>query len=314
MPGFQDVWSLLKTAGAAWVDDKASRLGAALAYYAAFSLAPLLIISIAIAGLVFGKDATRNEVLAHVSALVGKEGAAAIQTMIASASNPRSGIVAGIVGAIMLVVGAAGLFGQLQDALDTVWGVEPRSGLGILGFLRERFLSLTMVMGTTFLLLVSLVISTALSALGGFFGHYLAGLVGQIANVVVSFAFITLLFAMVYRYLPDAIIAWKDVWLGSLVTSLLFTLGKQLIGMYLGYTATSSAYGAAGSFAVLLIWLYYSSQIFLFGAELTKTYAMRYGSRIRPAPNAQFAHNSNAAQKIHESNSTNAPREEAATR
>ncbi len=314
MPGFADAWSLLKAAGNGWIDDKASRLGAALAYYAAFSLAPLLIITIAIAGVVFGKEATQNQVLTQVSGLVGKEGAAAIQAMIASASNPGSGLVAGIVGIVMLLVGAAGLFGQLQDALDTVWGVEPRSGLGILGFLRERFLSLTMVMGTTFLLLVSLVISAALSAVGGLFGHFLAGIVGQIANIVISFGFITLLFAMVYRFLPDAIIAWKDVWLGALVTSLLFTLGKQLIGMYLGYTATSSAYGAAGSFAVLLIWLYYSSQIFLFGAELTKAYAMRYGSRILPAANAQFARNSDAAQKIHEANSTNAREEQASTR
>jgi membrane protein len=305
MSKLKELGELLKVAAMGWIDDKASRLGAALAYYAAFSLAPLLIIIIAVAGLVFGKDATKAHVLAQMQDLVGKEGGEALQAMMISANKPESGIVAGIMGVVMLLVGAAGLFGQLQDALDTVWGVEPRSGRGIVGFIRDRFLSISMVMGTTFLLLVSLVISAILSAVGGMFGNYLAGILGQTTNIVLSFGFITLLFAMVYRFLPDAIIAWKDVWLGALITSLLFTLGKQLIGMYLGYTATSSAYGAAGSFAVLLIWLYYSSQIFLFGAELTKAYAMRYGSRIHPAPNAQFAKNSDAAEKIRDANSTN---------
>jgi membrane protein len=306
MPGIKDIGDLLKMAGAGWLNDKVSRLGAALAYYAAFSLAPLLIIAIGVAGLIFGKDATQNQVLTQVRGLVGEEGGAALQAMIASASNPGSGILATVIGVVMLLVGAAGLFGQLQDALDTVWGVEPRSGLGIIGFLRERFLSISMVMGTTFLLLISLLVSAALSAVSGVFGHYFAGLMGQAANFIVSFGFITLLFAMVYRFLPDAVIAWRDVWLGAVLTSFLFSIGKQLIGMYLGYSAASSAYGAAGSFAVLLIWLYYSSQIFLFGAELTKAYAMKYGSRIRPSANAQFAHNSDAADKIHEANRSNA--------
>ena len=223
---------------------------------------------------------------AQMEDLVGEEGAKAIEIMVASASAPASGFWATIIGAIMLLVGALGLFGQLQDALNTIWEVEPNSGRGMLGFLRDRLLSLSMVLGTAFLLLVSLVISAILSAVARLFGEWGATIVGQALNLSVSFLIITLLFAMIYRFLPDARIAWRDVWFGAAFTTLLFTIGKFLIGLYLGQAGTASAYGAAGSFAALLIWLYYSAQIFLFGAELTKVFADRRGTGILPKENA----------------------------
>jgi membrane protein len=269
------------------MEDKAPRLGAALAYYSAFSLAPLLVLLIAITGFVFGRDAVQGHLSEQVQSLVGSEGAKAVETMVASASQPAAGTLASIVGVIMLLVGAGGLFGELQDALNTVWEVQPKPGRGILGAIRDRFLSFTMILGSAFLLLVSLAISAALSALGGLFGAWSASVVGQIIYVLVSFGVVTLLFAMIYRFLPDATVSWRDVWLGAAITAVLFTIGKFLIGLYLGVAGTESAYGAAGSFAVLLIWLYYSTQIFLFGAELTKAYADRYGARIVPKPNAE---------------------------
>ena len=187
----------------------------------------------------------------------------------------------------MLLLGAAGLFGELQGALNTIWGVRPKPGRGVLGLLRDRFLSFSMVLGTTFLLLVSLVVSAALAALGSLFGEWQTAVVGQVVNQVISLGVVTLLFAMIYRFLPDVKIAWRDVWLGAVITAVLFTVGKYLIGLYLGRTSTASAFGAAGSLAVLLIWLYYSAQIFLFGAEFTKVHANRFGSRIVPAENAE---------------------------
>ena len=285
-PRTMQLWQSVRQAAIEWMANKAPSLGAALAYYAAFSLAPLLVIVIAVAGWVFGADAVRGNISAQINGLVGPEGGQAIETMVASASKPASGVLASIIGVIMLLVGAAGLFGELQDALNTIWGVESKPGLGWLRMLRERFLSFTMVLGSAFLLLVSLVISAALSALGSLLGEWGISLAGQALNLIVSLTVITLLFAMIYRYLPDVRIAWRDVWFGAAVTSILFTLGKFLIGLYLGYAGTASAYGAAGSFAVLLIWLYYSTQIFLFGAELTKVHAEKFGSGIVPTPNA----------------------------
>ena len=219
----------------------------------------------------------------------GEDGAKAIESMVASANKPASSTWATVLGIVMLFVGAAGLFGQLQDALNTIWKVQPKPGRGIVGFIHDRFLSFSMVLGTAFLLLLSLVISAALAALGSLFGEWGTSLAGQCFNLVTSFVVITFLFAMIYRFLPDAKIAWRDVWPGAIVTSLLFSGGKSLIGFYLGQTGTASAYGAAGSLAVLLIWLYYSAQIFLFGAELTKAYADRFGSRIIPKENAMPA-------------------------
>jgi membrane protein len=209
--------------------------------------------------------------------------------MLANAKYTGSGILATILGVIALIVGATGLFTELQGALNTVWGVQPKSGRGMWGIVKDRALSFAMVLGSALLLLASLVVSTVLDQiteqLGGW-PHPV--LMGQVINFLVSFGVITLLFAMIYRFLPDVVIAWRDVWLGALVTSLLFAIGKYLIGLYLGHSAVASAYGAAGSLAMLLIWLYYSAQIFLFGAELTKAYANRFGRHIVPRENAEL--------------------------
>jgi len=278
----RDLWGMLKEAGSAFIEDKAPRLGAALAYYTIFSLAPLLVIVLAVAGFLFGKEAASGQVKGEVESLVGEDGGKAVEQMVASADQPQTGTLATVVGVVMILFGAAGLFGQLQDALNTIWGVQPKPGRGVMGVIRDRFLSFTMVLGTAFLLLVSLVVSAALSAVGSYLGAWGASGLGHALEVVVSFVVIMALFGMIYRFLPDAKIAWKDVWFGAAVTAGLFTVGKVLIGLYLGKTGTASAYGAAGSLAVLLIWLYYSSQIFLFGAELTKAYANLFGSRIVP--------------------------------
>jgi len=278
---------VLKEAGGEWVEDKASRLGAALAYYTVFSLAPLLVIVIAVAGFFFGPEAAQGQIAGQIRSVVGEEGAQAVQDMIKHAQHPGASALASAVGVVILLCGAAGLFGQLQDALNTIWEIQPKPGRGVWGFIRDRFLSFSMVLGTCFLLLVSLVISAALAALGSLFGEWQASVVGQAVNFVVSFAVITGLFAMIFRFLPDAKIAWRDVWLGAVVTSLLFSVGKFAIGLYLGHSSVGSAYGAAGSLAVLLVWIYYSAQIFLFGGELTKAFADHFGSRIVPKENAE---------------------------
>jgi membrane protein len=277
---------VLKTAASEWLDDKAPRLGAALAYYMIFSVAPIIVIVIGIAGLIFGRDAAQQGIIDEITGLVGAEGGAAVRTMVESASHPASGLVGSLLGLAMLLFGATGLFGQLQDALDTIWEVEPKPGRGVWGIVRDRFLSFSMVLGVAFLLLVSLVVSAGLSALGGLLGEWHVSVLGQVADAVVSLVVITLLFAMIFRFLPDARVAWRDVWLGAALTAVLFVVGKFAIGLYLGSTGAASAYGAVGSLAVLLIWLYYSAQIFLFGAELTQVWANQFGSRIVPAPNA----------------------------
>ncbi len=286
VPTFKEIVGLFRDAGAQWVEDKCPRLGAALAYYTAFALAPLLVIVIAVVGFVFGREATMGEISYQLQNLFGPEGARAIEAMIASADQPASGILATVVGVGVLLVGALGLFGELQDALNTIWKVQPKPGRGVLGFLRDRLLSFSMVLGVAFLLLVSLVASTVLSALGSLLGQHRVSLVGQGLNVGVGFVVIMLLFAMIYRLLPDVKIAWRDVWFGAAFTTLLFIAGKSLIGLYLGRAGIASAYGAAGSLAALLVWLYYSAQIFLFGAELTRAFAGRWGSRIVPKEDA----------------------------
>jgi membrane protein len=272
------LWELLVTSGKQWVNHKAARLGAALAYYAIFSMAPLLVITVAVAGLFFGREAVQGQLVEQLRGLVGEKGGEAIQAMVASAHEPTTGTLATIGSIAMLIFGAAGLFMELQGALNTIWEVPSKSS-GVWGFIRARLLSFSMVAASAFLLLVSLVISAGLAAVGSLFGEWGASIVGQIVSFVVSLAVITTLFAMIYRYLPDERIAWRDVWLGSAVTAILFTIGKTLIGLYLGHSSAASAYGASGSLAVLLIWLYYSAQIFLFGAEFTRAYADRLGSR-----------------------------------
>ena len=284
----QAIFALLKQTVSEWLEDRASRLGAGLAYYTAVSLAPLLIILIAIAGFVLGRQAVEGQVVAQIQGLVGKTGAEAIQAMIASASQPKAGIIATVVSIATLLFGASGVFGALQDALNTIWEVTPKPGRGMMGMLRNRFVSFTMLLGVGFLLLVALVLSAALAALGKFLGGLLPipEAVLQAMNFVISFGVITLLFAMIYKILPDAEIRWSDVWTGAAVTALLFTIGKFVLGLYLGKSSAGSAYGAAGSLIVVLLWVYYSAQILFFGAEFTQVYANTYGSRVVPSPNA----------------------------
>jgi membrane protein len=281
-------WGPIKEAFEDWSEDRASRLAAALAYYTIFSLAPLLIIVIAIAGLAFGREATQGQIINQISGLVGPDGAKAIETLIENAGKPSSGVIATAFGILVLLIAASGFFGQLQDGLNTIWEVKPRPGRGIRGIIKDRFLSFTMVLGVGFLLLVSLVISAGLVAVGKFLGTLMPGTVilGYILNVILSLLVITLLFAMIFKILPDVKISWRDVWIGAATSAFLFTLGKLLLGLYLAKANIASSYGAAGSLVVILVWVYYSAMILFFGAELTQVYANRYGSRIVPDRNA----------------------------
>lgn len=281
----QQWWQLVKETGNAWIEDKVQRLAASLAFYTILSAAPLVVVLLTLAGAVFGRDAVEGRVVDQLRGLVGEEGGQAIQTMIASAGDTGSGVAMGI-GIVMLLFGATGVFAELQDALNTIWEVTPKPGRGVWGVIRDRFLSLAMVFGTCFLLLVTLVLSTVLAAITRFAGLEGIGLAGQLANFVLSFAVNAGLFAMMYKLLPDVKIGWKDVWIGALATAVLFTVGKLLIGLYLGQAGLGSAYGAAGSLVVFVVWVYYSAQILFLGAEFTKVYANRFGSRIRPAENA----------------------------
>ncbi|WP_447602847.1 YihY/virulence factor BrkB family protein [Nitrospira sp. Nam80] len=282
------LWSMLKQTFTDWSNDKVPRLGAALAYYTVFSIVPLLVIIIAIIGLVFGQEAAQGYIIEQIAGLVGEQAANALKDMLERANQPSTGIVAAVVAIGTLLFGASGLFGQLQDALNSIWGVEPKPDRGIWGLVQDRFLSFMAVLGTAFLLLVSLVLSAGLSAFGKWFGGWLPApeFVLQALNFVISFGVITLLFAMMFKLLPDARIAWNDVWVGAAITALLFTIGKLLIGLYLGKSDVGSAYGAAGSLVILLVWVYYSAQILLFGAEFTQVYANTSGARIVPTEQA----------------------------
>lgn len=282
------MFDLLKTTFTEWQEDKASRLAAALAYYTVFSMAPLIIIVLGIVGFIFGQDLVGNQLLTQIRSLVGEEGAAVFQTIVENASQPASSVIATLIGVGTLIFGATGLFAQLQDALNTVWGVAPKPGHSFRDMLKTRFLSLTMVFGIGFLLLVSLILSATLSALNNVLFGWApsSALLAQILNFIVSFGVITLLFAMMYKVLPDVEIQWSDVWIGAAVTSLLFSIGKFLLGFYLGSQSFGSTYGAAGSILIILLWVYYSAQILLFGAEFTQVYAKRFGSRLLPSKDA----------------------------
>lgn len=272
-----------------WNNDHAPRLGAALAYYTVFSLGPLLIIAIAIAGLVFGQSAAQGQIMAQLRGFLGDQGAAFVQAAIEASSRPREGIIATLIGIVTLMLGALGVFGQLQDALNAIWGVKPKPGRGIRGMLHDRLLSFSMVVVVGFLLMVSLIISAALSAFTRYFGGMLPFSATTLEGIdfFISLVVITVLFAFVFKYLPDAQVRWRDVWIGALLTAILFAIGKFLLGFYIGNSAVGSTYGAAGSIIIVLIWIYYSAQILFFGAEFTKSYAKRYGPGIIPAPNAE---------------------------
>jgi len=276
------LYSLCRQAVNAWVDDYATSMGAALAYYTLFSIAPLLLIVISIAGLVFGPDAARGHIFAELRDLMGEDGAAAAQALLQSVNKPAQGVLGTVVGIVLLGVGAISVFGELQNALDRIWRAPGRAGSGgVWSLVRARLLSFGMVLGIGFLLILSLVASAAVAALGKFaapwFGSWVV--LAELLNLAVSFALVTVTFAMIYKIIPRVRIGWRDVWIGAAVTALLFAIGKSLIGLYLGRSSYASAFGAAGSLVVLLVWVYYSAQIFLLGAEFTWVYAHSLGSR-----------------------------------
>jgi membrane protein len=283
------ILELFKAAYADWSEDKASRLAAALSYYSAISLAPLLIVLLGIAGVVFGREAATGQLAAQMKDLVGGQSAQVIQDIIANSNKPATGIISTLIGTLILLLGASGVFGALQDGLNTVWEVKPKPGRGVAGIFKDRFLSMAMVLGVGFLLLVSLVVSAGMAALGKYLGGALPlpPFILEIINFVVSFGVVTLLFALIYKVLPDVEISWNDVWIGAAITALLFAIGKFLIGLYLGRSSVGTAYGAAGSLIVILIWIYYSAQILFFGAEVTQVYTNKYGSRMKPARGAE---------------------------
>jgi membrane protein len=281
------IWLLLKITFSQWRQDQASVMAAALAYYTVFSLAPLLIIVIAIAGAVFGEQAAKGELVMQMQGLIGKDGAQLIQTAIENASqlDPSQGPIPTLINIILLLSGASVIFGQLQQSLNRIWKVEPKPGNGIIDFVRQRLLSFSMVLVIAFLLLVSLVISTILVISGNYLRDLVPGFtyLWHLLNFFVSLGIVTLLFAMMFKILPDAKIAWKDVWMGAALTALLFDIGKFLLGLYLGKTSLASAYGAAGSLVIILTWVFYSAQILFLGAEFTQVYVRSGGQEIAPA-------------------------------
>ena len=278
MPG------LLKDTFSAWMADNALRLSAALAYYATFSIAPLLVIVIALAGLFLGAKVVTGQLDQQLTSTVGSNAAQAVQSMIASASKPSSSKIASAVGIVVLLFGASGIFGQLKDALNTIWEVKAKPNLGVKGFVHQYVLSFGMVLVIGFLLLVSMLLSTALAG----FSHYLSAIVPlppavwHVAEFILSFSVVTLLFALIFKVLPDATIGWRHVWIGAVVTALLFVIGKEGLSFYLGRPSTASSYGAAAAVVLLLLWVYYASCILLFGAEFTRVYAKAMGHAIEP--------------------------------
>jgi membrane protein len=278
----QQIGDLIAKSVQSWLDDFAPSMGAALAYYTVFSIAPLLVIAISVAGLAFGQDVAREEIVAQMQGLLGPEGASAVQGFLKISNEPARNIFAALISAVTLFIGATTVFAELQSDLDRIWRVPPplnENGLWLV--LRTRMLSFGLVLGLGFLLLVSLVLSAGIAA----FGKWSTGLIGeretffQALNFGISFAISTFLFAMIYKLMPRASIAWRDVWIGAAVTALLFEIGKILIGLYLGKTSVIAGFGAAGSLVVLLVWVYFSAQVFLLGAEFTWVYSHQYGSR-----------------------------------
>ncbi len=280
------LWGVIKSAFSSWLEDYAPSMGAALAYYTMFSIAPLLLIVISIAGLVFGEEAARGEIFGQLQGLMGEEGAQAVQGLLESVNKPAQGAVTAVVGVVLLLVGATTVFAELQDALDRIWRAPKRESGGIWGLLRARILSFGMILGIGFLSMVSLVFSAAMAALTKLWGSLFTEWVvlGNIINGVVSFAITTAAFAMIYKIMPRVKIAWRDVGVGAAVTALLFTIGKFAIGLYIGKSGVTSGFGAAGSLVVVLLWVYYSAQIFLMGAEFTWAYAHAFGSRRGKSP------------------------------
>jgi membrane protein len=276
------IGTVLSKATNAWIDDHAQSMGAALSYYTVFSIAPLLLIAISVAGLVFGQDAAQGAVVEQLQGLIGQTGAQAIQELLKNVSKPSQGVLATLTGVVVLVIGATSVFAELQDDLNRIWQVPARKRTSTWwAFLRTRILSMGMIFAMGFMLLVSLGASAAFDAFASWSTSAIAGWepLAHGVNFVVSFVLTTALFALIYRFMPQATIEWRDVGIGALVTALLFSVGKTLIGLYIGKSALASGFGAAGSLAVLLAWVYYSAQIFLFGAEFTWAYSHAFGSR-----------------------------------
>lgn len=284
----QVLWTVLKETASDWQDDKAATLAAALAYYTLLSIAPLIVLAVAIAGFAFGEEAARGQIAEQIGGLVGAQAGEAIEAIARNANAPKTGTLSAIVGVIVLLFGASGVFGELQTSLNAIWNVEPKPGRGIAGIIKDRFASFTMVLGVAFLLLVSTVLSAAIASLGRFLEGALPGgeTLWTVLNIAISLGIITVLFALIYKVIPDAKIHWHDVWIGAFATAALFTIGKLLVGLYLGKSTFVSSYGAAGSVVALVVWVYYSSQIVFLGAEFTQVYARRFGSQIEPGKNA----------------------------
>jgi membrane protein len=264
--------------------------GAALAYYTIFAIAPLFVIALAIAGFCFGEKAAQKELFGQLNQLVGPQGGDAIQALVAAANKSRAGSLATLVAGAALAVASTAVFVQLQTSLNTLWSVRQVQGMGLRNFVRHRLLSFAMVFGIGFLLLVSLLCDACLAALGDFIGNHMAGvpILLRVLNFVVSLGIITMLFTMIFKFLPDVKIGWRDAWLGGFVTALLFNFGKYLIGLYIGRSSLSSVYGAMGSLVVLLVWVYYSAQIVFFGAQMTCLYGYRFGVKPQPVRGAEF--------------------------
>ncbi|NOT67802.1 MAG: YihY/virulence factor BrkB family protein [Methylophilaceae bacterium] len=287
----QETWILIKTAFNSWNDDYAQSMGAALAYYTMFSIAPLLLIVISIIGFVFGEDAARGEIANQLQHLMGEQGALAVQALLQSVNAPAQGLMASVIGVGLLLIGATGVFSELQSALDRIWRAPERtqnSGLwGLWDLLHSRLLSFGMILGIGFILMVSLVFSAGLSAIGKWWSPLFVGwdITAYLVELVFSFLLTTGMFAMIYKIMPRVRISWDEVWIGAAITAVLFTIGKFLIGFYIGRSAVTSAFGTAGSLVALLVWVYYSAQIFLMGAEFTWAYSHLFGSRKRqPMP------------------------------
>jgi membrane protein len=281
--------ALLKETATKWLQDKCPQLGAALAYFTIFSLAPLVLVLVAVFGFVFGSsEAARDRITEQLQYFIDPSGVKVVKDIAAQTAKPNAGVVATSIGVIIALFGASGVFGQLQEALNTIWGVKPKPGSGIWSFLRARFLSFAMVGGVCFLLLVSLTMETILRGLNDYLNALIPGghILGMVLFLLLDVSVIVLLFAFIFRYLPDAKVAWRDVWTGSSLTAVLFVLGKFILAFYLGSGAAGSAYGAASSLITLLLWIYYSSLILLFGAEFTQIYANTYGSWVEPKEHA----------------------------
>ncbi|MGZ5304960.1 MAG: YihY/virulence factor BrkB family protein, partial [Bacteroidia bacterium] len=296
----KNFFHLLKDAYNSFAEDDTWTMGAALSYYTVFSLAPILIIVIAAAGMIFGQEAVEGKIYGEVKGFLGAQGAIQVQEMVKSAYNPGKSKFATVIAIVLLLYGATTVFGQLQASLNKIWQVKPKPKKGYIKYIRDRFLSFSLIIALGFLLLVSLVISAAMVALGDYLKNMLPEVSVYLLNIVtfiISLAVNVLLFGMMYKFLPDAKVKWRDVWIGALFTALLFALGRFLIALYLGKSDIGSTYGAAGSIVLVLLWVNYSSQILFFGAEFTQVYAQQYGSLIRPAEYAVRVKNVEIEQK-----------------